>query len=303
MAGSGFGGGALDLSGLASKPKQQNGSAVLQIAEADLAKYLPISDRLPVVLELTSVGSAPEAEKQQSAQLAALVESAGGRLLLLRIALEASSPLISALQLEQLPALLVLMRQQPVPLAVGVASGQELAMLLNQVLQLAAREGLTASYPLDSNSEPAEGEMPGPSAGEATSAPQSGHHGDAYRALLSEDYEAAAAHYRAALRENPNDIEAQAGLAQVALVQRSLTVSESDLAGEPANLSDALARADALYLGGEIAAAFNLLLHWFAQSAGEEREAIRSRLLELFLMAGEDPAVTEARRRLSLLLF
>lgn len=314
-------GGAIDLSQVAGGPKRPSNQAqaggatasafALLIEETQLGGYLEVSDRLPVILELVTSGEREAAELQQSRDLEQLVDSAGGRLLLLRLALAAQSQLLQALQLSQLPALLLLLKQQPVPLAAGVATGQELAMLLNQVLQLAAKEGLTGTY------EPAGGATGGVVPGaigtdpmasvssSTTSADQSltGHHKSAYEALLQEDYEAAANFYRAALKENPGDVEAQAGLAQVSLVQRSLRLPEGALQSNPENLSAAFEQADALFLAAEVAAAFNLLLHWFAKLSGDEREQIRARLLELFLIAGEDPAVPAARRQLSQLLF
>jgi putative thioredoxin len=61
---------------------------------------------------------------------------------------------------------------------------------------------------------------------------------------------------------------------------------------------------DALVATGAAKAGFEQLLVLFEKTAKDQREPIRLRFVELFLVVGnEDPAVIQARKNLSLLLF
>ena len=61
---------------------------------------------------------------------------------------------------------------------------------------------------------------------------------------------------------------------------------------------------DALVATGAASAGFEQLLVLFESTAKDQREPIRLRFVELFLVVGnEDPAVIKARKNLSLLLF
>jgi putative thioredoxin len=65
-----------------------------------------------------------------------------------------------------------------------------------------------------------------------------------------------------------------------------------------------LDRVDALVATGAASAGFEQLLVLFESTAKDQRETIRLRFVELFLVVGnEDPAVIKARKNLSLLLF
>jgi putative thioredoxin len=69
------------------------------------------------------------------------------------------------------------------------------------------------------------------------------------------------------------------------------------------SVADSLCAADFAALEGEWAAAFSLLVDWVRRTSGDERDAARARLLELFLVAGDDPAVPPARTALASALY
>jgi putative thioredoxin len=77
------------------------------------------------------------------------------------------------------------------------------------------------------------------------------------------------------------------------------------VAGSTGNsLDEVLDRVDALVATGAAKAGFEQLLVLFEKTAKDQREPIRLRFVELFLVVGnEDPAVIQARKNLSLLLF
>jgi putative thioredoxin len=127
----------------------------------------------------------------------------------------------------------------------------------------------------------------------------------AYAAIDSGDYQGAMALYEKALLENPNDSLAEAGLAQVKLLLRLEGKDLSAItASEPNSADSILEKADALIATGNSAAGFVLLLSLFEKTAKDQREPIRLRLVEMFLVAGNDnPEVIAARKSLSLMLF
>ncbi|MDN6624651.1 MAG: tetratricopeptide repeat protein, partial [Acidipropionibacterium jensenii] len=71
----------------------------------------------------------------------------------------------------------------------------------------------------------------------------------------------------------------------------------------PGDLDAQLAAADAELMGGDPGKAFNRILAVIRTTRDEDRDRARVRLLELFSMVGEDPAVAQARRSLAAALF
>jgi putative thioredoxin len=111
--------------------------------------------------------------------------------------------------------------------------------------------------------------------------------------------------YEKALVEKPNDQMADAGLAQVNLLIR---LEGKDLASLVSSTKDddatVLDRVDALIATGQASVAFDQLLAVFEKTPKQDRENLRLRFVELFLVVGnEDEAVVRARKSLSLLLF
>jgi putative thioredoxin len=99
-----------------------------------------------------------------------------------------------------------------------------------------------------------------------------------------------------------------AGLAQASLLQRLDGAVADDLraaaAAAPGSVAAQLAVADLDVSGGHLDDAFDRLLDLFPSLDGEGREAVRTRLLEYFEIAGaDDSRVVAARRRLTLLLY
>jgi putative thioredoxin len=130
-------------------------------------------------------------------------------------------------------------------------------------------------------------------------------HKQAFEAIEQGDYASAQALYEKALVEKPNDQMAEAGLAQVKLLIRLegkdiASLISSSNSDEPAVLD----RVDALIATGSASAAFDQLLDVFEKTPKQDRENLRLRFVELFLVVGnEDEAVVRARKSLSLLLF
>lgn len=301
--------GAVDLSGLvrrAATPPPAPGSAppagapagnasgvVVEATEATFPQVVELSMRVPVVVELYAPGLEPA--------LGALIESYGGRLVLATVDAQANPGIAEAFQVREVPAVAAIIGGRPAPLFVGVPADDQVRQVLDQVLQLAAQNGVTGSV------DPS-GAAPDAEPGEPVEEPLPPLHQEAYDAISSGDYAGAVAAYRKAITQNPRDSLAVAGLAQASLLQRLDGAVADDLrklaADAPGSVAAQLAVADLDVSGGHLEDAFARLLDLFPSLDGEGREAVRTRLLEYFEIAGsDDPRVAAARRRLTLLLY
>jgi putative thioredoxin len=170
---------------------------------------------------------------------------------------------------------------------------------------VAQQNGITGA--LDPNALPPEGGADAEAA-EPVEEPLPPLHQEAFDAISAGDYAGAVAAYRKAIAQNPRDTLAVAGLAQASLLQRLDGAVADDLraaaAAAPGSVAAQLAVADLDVSGGHLDDAFDRLLDLFPSLDGEGREAVRTRLLEYFEIAGaDDSRVVAARRRLTLLLY
>ena len=77
-----------------------------------------------------------------------------------------------------------------------------------------------------------------------------------------------------------------------------------DAAEKPGDVAAQIAAADLDLVGGHVEDAFGRLIETVSRTAGDDRDAVRRRLLELFEVVGaDDPRVVAARRALARALF
>lgn len=297
--------GAVDLSGLVrrantpppapgSAPAPSAGGLVVEISEATFPQIVELSSRVPVVVELYAPGLAPA--------LGPIVESYGGRLVLATVDAQANPGIAEAFQVREVPAAAGVIGGRPVPLFVGTPAEDQVRQVFDQLLQVAAQNGITGT--LDPQAAPDADGAPA----EPVEEPLPPLHQEAYDAISAGNYSAAVAAYKRAIAQNPRDALAVAGLAQASLLQRLDGAVADDVrkaaADAPASVAAQLAVADLDVSGGHLDDAFDRLLDLFPSLDGEGREAVRTRLLEYFEIAGpDDPRVAAARRRLTLLLY
>jgi len=146
---------------------------------------------------------------------------------------------------------------------------------------------------------------PGPAMGPETSNPA---YAEAQQAMERGDMDAAAGAFRKVLASSPADPVAKVGLARVELFQRLDSYDEAATrraAAEHPDDVEAQARvADIELAGGKIEDAFDRLLGVVRRTSGEERDQARARLVGLFeIFPPRDPRVSKARAALSSLLF
>ncbi len=297
--------GAVDLSSLRNRPAPTEpgsvggaapGGVIVDVTDAMFPQILELSRRVPVVVDLWAEWCGPC--KQLSPVLEKVVTELGGRVLLAKVDVDANPQLAQGFRAQSIPMVVALIAGQPVPLFTGAVPEEQVRQVFDQLLQVAAQQGVTGT--LDpaaaAEEEPAEPELPP-------------LHAAAFDAIEAGDYAAAIAAYEQALTENPRDEEARAGLGQVRLLARVQQVSDVQAARAAAaeRLSDVAAQfavADLDLVGGHVEDAFDRLLDLFEALPGEERPAVRERLIELFALIGDgDPRVLRARTRLTSLLF
>ncbi len=287
---------AMDLSGIAAAAKAPpvpvGASFVTEVDESNFESVIQLSTRHPVVVELYS----PRANAQAlSDDLIALANAAGGAYLLARVNVDTAATIAQALGIQAVPTVIGVIGGQLAPLFQGTRSKAEAETVIGQLLQVAASNGLVG------RAEPVAG-----GAGETDEADPRFAEADA--ALERGDFAAAVVEYDKILAQTPNDPEAKAGRAQVALLARAGGIDPATVlaraAAEPASVEAQLAAADLEVLSGRPDQAFGRLIALIRETVGAERDAVRLRLLELFEIVGPaDPAVLKARRDLMSALF
>ncbi|MDQ0633431.1 putative thioredoxin [Arthrobacter pascens] len=268
----------------------------VDVTEGNFQELVELSAQVPVVFALWAAYS-PESTHVLDT-LERLVESYAGRLVLAAADIDAFPQLAQAFQVQAVPTAVAVLKGQPVPLFQGSADEVQVRGLLDELLKVAAANGVNGS--LGGGAPEAAGPAPLPPLHQA-----------AFEAIEAGDYEAAAAAYRQALLEMPADAEAKAGLAQVELMARLQSLSAQDsealrtlAADEPDNLEAQLRIADVDVAGGHVEDALNRLVSFIGRNFGPERETARVRLLELFDVVGAtDPRVAKARQGLARVLF
>ncbi|YCK83624.1 tetratricopeptide repeat protein [Arthrobacter sp. D3-18] len=275
------------------------GKAPLRVdaSESNFQDLVQLSAQIPVLFLLWS-RYAPESPAVLDAA-ERVVESYGGRLVLAAADVDTFPQLAQAFQVQAVPTAVAVVKGQPVPLFQGPADDEQIRNLVEELLKVAAANGVTGSI----------GDVaPG---GDAEPAPLPPLHQAAIDAIEVGDYAGAAAAYKQALLEQPADTDAKAGLAQVELMARldQLSAPEAEslrelAAEEPDNVQAQLTVADLDISGGHIDDAFNRIITFIGRNFGPERETARVRLLELFEVVGtQDERVAKARQGLARVLF
>ena len=264
------------------------------VTEQGLEQLIADSQTIPTLLLVTS-GRVPEGETYLAA-LRRGVDAKGGALRLAIVDADTQQRVAGALRVQQLPTLLLLLKGQLQPIVDAVLPEAEIEGLLTQILEVARQQGM----------ELPEGEGEGDQA--APEAPLPPLLAEAHEAIERGDLDAAVSAYRRQLQESPADAEAKAGLATVELMRRTqgadLAAARQAAADAPADLEAQLLVADLDMLGGHVEDAFSRLLDLLRGADQETKDAVRTRLLDLFEVAGaEDPRVGPARKRLANLLY
>jgi putative thioredoxin len=294
MAPSIFTRGAVDLGALAQRsaaqqqqrapqpaaPSQTSSEFVIDVTDATFQdEVLQRSLTTPVIIDFWAEWCQPC--KQLSPVLERLAAEAGGAWVLAKVDIDANPRLAQSFRIQSIPLVYAIVGGQPVDAFNGVIPETQLRQWLDAVLKAG---GVEVEQPIDPRLEAADD------------------------ALVDGDFEAAEQAYKKILAESPADAVAEAGLAQVGLLRRTVTADPTKAlaaaASAPDDVEAQLLAADVELLSGQADEAYKRLVDVIRRTSGDDREKARLHLISLFSIAGpDDPAVAKARRALASALF
>ncbi|MEU1072500.1 MULTISPECIES: tetratricopeptide repeat protein [unclassified Streptomyces] len=286
---------------------RQGGSAavapsalVIDVDEAGFERdILQRSAEVPVVIDFWAEWCEPC--KQLGPLLERLAAEYSGRFLLAKIDVDANQMLMQQFGIQGIPAVFAVVAGQALPLFQGAAPEAQIRETLDQLIQVAEeRFGLTG---IAVDADAASSQAPAPMAGPYDALLEA-----AVSALDSGDLAGAVQAYKNVLADDPGHPEAKLGLAQAELLRRVQEMDpqqvRKDAAEKPADVTAQIAAADLDLVGGHVEDAFGRLVEAARVTAGDDRDAARVRLLELFDVVGpDDPRVTKARGALARVLY
>jgi len=299
--------GAIDLGALAQSRKGQSvatdalanapAGVVVDVNEQDFQqKVIDISKTVPVIVDLWAEWCGPC--KQLSPLLEKLAAEYKGRFVLAKIDVDANPRLSQMFQVQSIPAVFAVIGESAGPLFQGAIPEAELRQVIEEVLRIAAEQGVNGTI----NAEVQEDVAPVIEEEQIDPRLEA-----AFNAIEKGDFVAANNSYKEMLNQNPADQVAQAGLAQVGLLERASKLNPNDVLQKASDRKDFASQmdlADLELMKGNPGAGFAVLINAIKISSGEDRDKLRARLLELFVVVGDsDPEVIKARRDLASALF
>ena len=297
--------GVVDLSALKARTDTAPSGAttsssgvVRDVTEATFqAEVLQQSMSVPVVIDFWAEWCGPC--KQLSPTLERLASEYGGRFVLAKIDVDANQALAASAQVQSIPMVMGVIKGQPVPLFAGALPEAEVRRYIDELLRVAAANGVSGTF------TPAAG---GEESDQPVEPPHDPRFDKAYDAIERGDFDAAVAAYEELLAESPADADAKAGLAQASLLKRTASIdpaaAQAAAQAAPDDVDAQLLVADLEVAAGRAEAAFDRLVATVRATAGEDRDQVRARMLELFDVVGQaDPRVAKARAALASALF
>lgn len=277
---------------------------VFDVDEAGFQQdVLQRSTEVPVVIDFWAEWCEPC--KQLGPLLERLAGEYAGKFVLAKIDVDANQMLFQQFGVQGIPAVFAVVAGQPIPLFQGAAPESQIREVLDQLVQAAEQQFGIVGAPLGPQ---AAGEAEQEAAAPPPAGPYDALLEAANQALDSGDLGGAVQAYKNVLNDDPANPEAKLGLAQAELLRRVQDLDQQtvrkEAAENPADVQAQIRAADLDLVGGHVEDAFGRLVDAVKRSAGDDREAARLRLLELFEVIGaEDPRVTAARTALARVLF
>lgn len=269
--------------------------------EQSFQQVVEASVTAPVVLVFHSPERSAEST-QMADDVVSVVAGHDGRFLAATVDIDAMPQIAQAMQIPQVPLMLVLVEgrpaTQPIP---GPLSVEDLRGVFDQLAQQLTAQGISGRHQPRYGGEPAaEDEQESPTTDPRFAAAQD--------ALAEGDIDTAVAEYQKLVEANPADSEAAAGLAMAQVLERTrgvdLDQARQAAADAPDDVDAQTLVADCDLLGGHVEDAFKRLVDYVRRSSGEDRDRAREHLVGLFGAVGnDDPRVQQARQALAAALF
>jgi putative thioredoxin len=241
---------------------------------------------VPVVVLLWSPRS--EASAQLGDVLGQLAAADGGKWSLATVNVDAVPRVAQMFGVQAVPTVVALAAGQPISSFQGVQPPEQLRRWVDSLLNATAGK-------LGGAADGDEPEQVDPELAKAREYLDSG------------DFDAARKAYQALLDANPNHAEAKGAVRQIGFLQRATSRAPGAIVAADAKPDDielAFAAADVEILQQSVASAFDRLIALIKRTAGDERNKVRTRLIELFdLFDPADPEVIAGRRNLANALY
>ncbi|CAB4575234.1 MAG: tetratricopeptide repeat protein [Actinobacteria bacterium] len=277
---------AFDLSSL-TKPKADPDLPMpgLEVTVENLnSNILPLSLVRPVIVLMWSPRSAESQEMVTT--LGKLMNEYQGQWSLARVNIDTDPEIAQAFQTKNVPYAVAIIAEQMVPLFEQSYPEAQLRLVIDKVLTLSAQQGV----------------------GEAPVEQMEPEEEEAMNALKSGEFAKAEAAYKKWLSRKPNENLAKLGLAQTQLLIRTegldLNKVIEDSAKSPQDIELQLKAADVEIVNGGVEAAFSRLLNLVKATRGDEKNKVKTHLLNLFALVDQsDPRLISARKELASSIF
>jgi putative thioredoxin len=280
-------GNAFDLSSLKKPTADQLPTVGIPVTQENLvSEFVSKSKEKVVVLLAWSTRSTQSKEILEI--LGKLMVADKDAWILGTVDVDSQPQVAQALQIKSVPVAIAIIAEQLLPLFESVPPADQVRLVINKLLELAAQKGV-GSAPDGPSEIPMEAEE------EA-----------AYAAMEKGDYKAAKGSYEAWLKRKPNEAVAVVGLAQVNLMLRIdgldpvLTLKNA----KEDDLNSQLMCADIQVASGDLSGAFDRLLKVIKLKKDGEADKAKAHLIALFnLVDPTDPRLVKARSELASVLF
>ncbi|WP_211237508.1 MULTISPECIES: tetratricopeptide repeat protein [Actinoalloteichus] len=271
---------------------------VIDVTEADFqTAVLERSLQVPVVVDLWATWCGPC--KQLSPVLEKLAAAANGAWVLAKVDVDANPRIAQVFGVQSVPTVVAIAGGQPVDAFAGAQPEPQIREWIGSLLD-ALRDKLPGISAAEQGATPAEE----PTEPEV---PEDPRFTEAEAALDRGDFDAAERAYQHILDTEPANEQARDALNQVRFLARAQAADPSSVeraAAAPDDVDAQLAAADYELSAQQEVAAFDRLIELVRRTSGEDRDRVRTHLVELFeLFPASDERVVAARRALASALF
>ena len=287
---------AVDLSSLGKPAAPEIPTPGISVTQANLVtEVLPASNQKVVILICWSPRSAQAIsllEVMGKYHEADFLENGEPAWILGTVNVDVEVQVAQALQIQSVPIAIAIIQEQMVPLFEAVPTPEQIRLVIDKVIGLAAERGVGQALEKS----------------EAPEVPMEPEEIAAMAAMEKGDLAEAKTHYEKWLARKPADTLAKLGLAQTELILRVKDLDPKEvmtLAGaNPKEISIQLKAADVEIASGLNKAAFDRLIGLVKSSQGDEKKVVREHLLVLFaLVDPSDPDLIAARKELASALY